>query len=90
VNLVADVSIGDRNDGGFDDRGMFLQGVFYFRWRDEYAAAFEAVVAPAGNEKIAFVILLRDVAGKIPALSNHRFGSFTILVITEKQPRIRS
>ena len=49
----------------------------------------EAVVAPAGYVEITCAILIGEVAGKIPAVSNYRLGSFTVFVVTEKQSRIR-
>jgi hypothetical protein len=89
VNLIADIAIGYREHGGFDDRGVLLQGVFDFGRGYENTAALEAVVAPASYVEIAFAILIGEIAGKIPAVSNNRLGSLRVFVITEKESRIR-
>lgn len=90
ADLIAYIVIRYGNDGDFGDRGMLLQGIFYFGRGDKNTTAFKAVVAPAGDEEISFAILIGEVSGKVPTVANCRFGSLTILVVAEEQSRIRS
>ena len=72
------------NNRGFDDGGMFLKSIFDFGWRDEDAAALKTVVTPAGDEEITLIVFLGEIAGEVPAVTNNRFGSSLVFVVTEK------
>src|SRR5206468_7927159 len=73
--LFAFARIRDANDGGFLDAREMIEHFFDLARVDVDAIDEKHVLLQVGNIKVAFLVLVTDVAGEQPAVGNS-FGGF--------------